>query len=71
MVTLSHYQKPQIMACSLSHSLHFLSVDSQSEQEGIMQSDLLYLQSRKFHHVTAEFDNLFDKGSFGREFNWT
>ncbi|KAM9623520.1 uncharacterized protein ACIBXB_018126 isoform 1-T1 [Morphnus guianensis] len=45
--------------------------DSQREQEGIMQSDLLYLQSRKFRHVTAEFDNLFDKGSFGREFNWT
>lgn len=34
-----------------------------------MQPDLLYLQSRKFHHATAEFNNLFDKGSFrGRSF---
>lgn len=59
------------MACSLTPSSHFLSVDSQSEQEGIMQSDLLYLQSRKFRRVTAEFNNLFDKGSFGRAFRWT
>jgi len=36
-----------------------------------MQADLLYLQSRKFHHVTAEFNNLFDKGSFRRAFDWT
>ncbi|XP_075622098.1 uncharacterized protein LOC142603762 [Balearica regulorum gibbericeps] len=45
--------------------------DSQSEQEGITQSDLLYLQSRKFRHVTAEFNNLFDKGTFRRVFSWT